>query len=151
MILGIRTRIIYDFLVIIQGSYMISLFSYKDRTKKSSMDSMKSYMILVWNQRNFNPGESLDSWCNKNKMVSDVEKSSLKCERISRMRTCKSSNSRYKIAVIFFLHFHGTQVLGFNHNCSQLLPINFVHSYQLLPINYSHVPFIAINSDSNAN
>ena len=46
MILGIRTRIIYDFLVIIQGSYMISLVSYKDRTKKSSMDSMKSYMIL---------------------------------------------------------------------------------------------------------
>ena len=44
---GIRTRIIYDFLVIIQGSYMISLVSYKDRTKKSSMDSMKSYMILV--------------------------------------------------------------------------------------------------------
>ena len=36
---------------------MISLVSYKDRTKKSSMDSMKSYMILVWNQRNFNPGE----------------------------------------------------------------------------------------------
>ena len=56
MILGIRTRIIYDFLVFIQGSYMISLVSYKDRTKKSSMDSMKSYMILVWNQRNFNPG-----------------------------------------------------------------------------------------------
>ena len=56
MILGIRTRIIYDFLVIIQGSYMISLVSYKDRTKKSSMDSMKSYIILVWNQRNFNPG-----------------------------------------------------------------------------------------------
>ena len=47
MILGIRTRIIYDFLVIIQGSYMISLVSYKDRTKKSSMDSMKPYMILV--------------------------------------------------------------------------------------------------------
>ena len=47
MILGIRTRIIYDFLVVIQGSYMISLVSYKDRTKKSSMDSMKSYMILV--------------------------------------------------------------------------------------------------------
>ena len=56
MILGIRTRIIYDFLVIIQGSYMISLVSYKDRTKKSSMDSMKSYMILVCNQRKFNPG-----------------------------------------------------------------------------------------------
>ena len=56
MILGIRTRIIYDFLVIIQGSYMISLVSYKDRTKKSSMDSMKSSMILVRNQRNFNPG-----------------------------------------------------------------------------------------------
>ena len=56
MNLGLRTRIIYDFLVIIQGSYMISLISYKDRTKKSSMDSMKSYMILVWNQRNFNPG-----------------------------------------------------------------------------------------------
>ena len=35
---------------------MISLVSYKDRTKKLSMDSMKSYMILVWNQRNFNPG-----------------------------------------------------------------------------------------------
>ena len=35
---------------------MISLVSYKDRTKKSSIDSMKSYMILVWNQRNFNPG-----------------------------------------------------------------------------------------------
>ena len=47
MILGIRTRIIYVFLVIIQGSYMISLVSYKDRTKKSSMDSMKSYLILV--------------------------------------------------------------------------------------------------------
>ena len=57
MILGIRTRIIYDFLEIIQGSYMISLVSYKDRTKKSSMDSMKSYMILVRNQRNFNPGK----------------------------------------------------------------------------------------------
>ena len=56
MILGIRTRIIFDFLVIIQGSYIISLVSYKNRTKKSSMDSMKSYMILVWNQRNFNPG-----------------------------------------------------------------------------------------------
>ena len=62
MILGIRIRIMYDFLVIIQGSYMISLVSYKDRTKKSSMDSMKSYMILVWNQRNFNPG-----YCNWNK------------------------------------------------------------------------------------
>ena len=59
MILRIHTRIIYDFLVIIQGSYMISLVSYKDRTKKSNMDSMKSYMILVWNQRNFNPGHSL--------------------------------------------------------------------------------------------
>ena len=47
MILGIRTRIIYDFLVIIEGSYMISLVSYKDRTKKSSIDSMKAYMILV--------------------------------------------------------------------------------------------------------
>ena len=47
MILGNCTRIIYDFLVIIQGSFMISLISYKDRTKKSSMDSMKSYMILV--------------------------------------------------------------------------------------------------------
>ena len=47
MTLGIRTRIIYDLLVIILGSYMISLVSYKDRTKKSSMDSMKSYMILV--------------------------------------------------------------------------------------------------------
>ena len=34
MILGIRTGMIYDFLVIIQGSYMISLVSYKDRTKK---------------------------------------------------------------------------------------------------------------------
>ena len=56
MIIGMRTRIIYDFLVIIQGSYMISLVSYKDRTKKSSMDSIKSYMILEWNQRNFNPG-----------------------------------------------------------------------------------------------
>ena len=56
MIPGFRTRIIYDFLVIIQGSYMISLVSYKNRTKKSSMDSMKSYMILVWNQRNVNPG-----------------------------------------------------------------------------------------------
>ena len=55
MILGIRSRIIYDFLVIIQGSYMI-LVSYKDRGKKSSMDSMKSYMIFVWNQRNFNQG-----------------------------------------------------------------------------------------------
>ena len=55
MVLGIRIRIIYDFLVIIQESYMISLVSYKDRTKKSSMDSMKSYVILVWNQRNFNP------------------------------------------------------------------------------------------------
>ena len=44
MILGIRTRIIYDFLVIAQGSHMISQVSYKDRTKKSSMDvdSMKS-------------------------------------------------------------------------------------------------------------
>ena len=40
---GIRTRIIYDFLVVIQGSYMISLVLYKDRIKKSSMDSMKSY------------------------------------------------------------------------------------------------------------
>ena len=59
MIIGICTRIIYDFLVIIQGSYMISLVSYKDRTKKSSMDSMKSYIILVWNQRNFNPGEDI--------------------------------------------------------------------------------------------
>ena len=47
MILGIRTRIIYDFLVIIQGSDMISLVSYQVRTKKSSMVSMKSYMILV--------------------------------------------------------------------------------------------------------
>ena len=47
MILGIRTRIIFDFLVIIQGSYMNSLVSYKDRSNKSSMDSMKSYMILV--------------------------------------------------------------------------------------------------------
>ena len=47
IILGIRIRFIYDFLVIIQGSYMISLVSYKDRTKKSSMDSIKSYMILV--------------------------------------------------------------------------------------------------------
>ena len=47
MIRGIRTRIIYDFLVIIQVSYMISLVSYKVRTKKSSMDSMKSYMNLV--------------------------------------------------------------------------------------------------------
>ena len=47
MILGIRTRIIYDYLVIIQGSYMVSLVLYKNRTKKSSMDSMKSYMILV--------------------------------------------------------------------------------------------------------
>ena len=47
MILGTRTRIIFDFLVIIQGSYMISLVSYKDLTKKSSMDSMKSYMVLV--------------------------------------------------------------------------------------------------------
>ena len=56
MIHLIRTRIIYDFLVIIQWSYMISLVSCKDRTKKSSMDSMKSYMILEWNQRNFNPG-----------------------------------------------------------------------------------------------
>ena len=45
------------FLVFVLGSYMISLVSYKDRTKKSSMDSMKSYMILVWNQRNFNPGQ----------------------------------------------------------------------------------------------
>ena len=35
---------------------MISFVSYKDRTKKTSMDSMKSYMILVWNHRNFNPG-----------------------------------------------------------------------------------------------
>ena len=60
MILGIRTRIIYDFLVIIQGSYKISLVSYKDRTKKSSMDSIKSYMILVWNQRKFNPGIHLN-------------------------------------------------------------------------------------------
>ena len=41
---------------VIQESYMISLVSYKDRTKKSSMDSMKSYMIFVWKQRNFNPG-----------------------------------------------------------------------------------------------
>ena len=57
MILGIGTRIIYDFFVIIQGSYMISLVSYKDRTKKSSMDSMRSYMILVWYQRNFSPGK----------------------------------------------------------------------------------------------
>ena len=47
MILGISTRIIYDFLVIIKGSYMISLVSCKDRTKKSSMDSMKSCIILV--------------------------------------------------------------------------------------------------------
>ena len=47
MILDIRTRIKYDFLVMMQGSYMNSLVSYKDRTKKSSMDSMKSYMILV--------------------------------------------------------------------------------------------------------
>ena len=45
MIVGIRTRIIYDFMVIIQGSYMISWFH--TRIKKSSMDSMKSYMILV--------------------------------------------------------------------------------------------------------
>ena len=62
MILGIRTRIIYDFLVIIQRSYMISLVSYKNRTKKSSMDSMKSYMILVWNQRSFNPGNVSKIW-----------------------------------------------------------------------------------------
>ena len=41
-----RTRIIYNFLVIIQGSYIIFLVSYKDRTKKPSMDSMKLYMIL---------------------------------------------------------------------------------------------------------
>ena len=56
MIFGIRTWVIYEFLVIIQGSYMISLVSDKDRSKKSSMDSMKSYMILVLNQRKFNPG-----------------------------------------------------------------------------------------------
>ena len=55
MILGIRTRILYNFLVIIQKLFMIFLSSYKDRTEKSSMDSMKSYMILVWNQKNFNP------------------------------------------------------------------------------------------------
>ena len=42
MILGIHTKIIFDFLVIIQRSYMISLVSYKDRTTKSTMDSMKS-------------------------------------------------------------------------------------------------------------
>ena len=65
-ILGIRTRIIYDFLVLIQGSYMISLVSYKDRTKKSGMDSMKSYKIIVWNQRNFNPG-SRYSWAQRSK------------------------------------------------------------------------------------
>ena len=56
MILCIRTRIIYDFLVIIQGSYMISLVSYKDRTKKPSMDSMKSYMILVSKSKKLQPG-----------------------------------------------------------------------------------------------
>ena len=45
--LGNHTRIIYYFLVIIQGSYMISLVPYKARTEKSSMDSMKSFKILV--------------------------------------------------------------------------------------------------------
>ena len=54
-ILGIRTRIS---LVIIQGSYVISLVSYKDRTRKSCVDIMKSYMILAWNQRNFKPSGS---------------------------------------------------------------------------------------------
>ena len=44
------------FLVFVLRSYMISLVSYKDRTKKSSVESMKSFMILLWNQRNFNPG-----------------------------------------------------------------------------------------------
>ena len=33
---------------------MIFLVSYKGRTKKSSMDSMTSYMIVVLNQRNLN-------------------------------------------------------------------------------------------------
>ena len=60
MILGIRTRIIYDFLVIIQGSYMISLVLYKDRTKKSSMDSMKSYMILVRKSKKLQPGKRFE-------------------------------------------------------------------------------------------
>ena len=40
-------KIDVKFLVLIHGSYKISLFSHTDRTKKSSMDSMKSYMILV--------------------------------------------------------------------------------------------------------
>ena len=56
VILGIRTRIIYDFLVIIQGSHMISLVSYKDRTKKSTMDSMKSYMIPCMKSKKLQPG-----------------------------------------------------------------------------------------------
>ena len=47
IILGSHTKIMYDFLLIIKGSYMISLVLYKDRTKKSSMDNMKSCMILV--------------------------------------------------------------------------------------------------------
>ena len=33
---------LYEFLVVIPASYMISLVSYKDRTKKSSMDNLKS-------------------------------------------------------------------------------------------------------------
>ena len=53
MTLGNHTRILHDFVGIIQRSYMIS---YKDRTKKSWMDIMKSYIILVWIQRNFYPG-----------------------------------------------------------------------------------------------
>ena len=45
----IHSRIIYDFLVIKQESYMISRVSYWDRAKKSEMDMKKSYVILIRN------------------------------------------------------------------------------------------------------
>ena len=54
--LGFHARVMYEKLDFIQRSYMISLLSHYNRTNKSSMFSMKSYMTLVWNQRNFNPG-----------------------------------------------------------------------------------------------
>ena len=45
--LGNNNRIKYDFLLITHELYMISLVSCQGCTKKTSMDSMKSDMILV--------------------------------------------------------------------------------------------------------
>ena len=56
MILSIHTRIIYEFLVIIQGSYLSSLVSYKDRTKKSSMDKNEIIHDPCMESKKLQPG-----------------------------------------------------------------------------------------------